>query len=123
MINLPPPHDDLPDYYLGCLLYYDNDGKDNCRWIVYDGHNFVRCPTRRDAMDYINTTTSRVNGQARQKLISARVCVNAAITRLETAALLSEPVRRLLLQRLAVQLRPVLVDLDNIILTKHDENE
>lgn len=125
-MKLPPPHKtrqiepyryELPDYYLGCLIYYDGDGDDNCRWVVYDGRNYVRCATRRDATDYINKLTDRSEGETRRQLISARIDVNSAIEKMEAAAVMSEPARRLLLQRHAVRLRPVLVDLDNIIMT------
>ena len=84
---------------------------------MYDGRNYVRCATRRDATDYINKLTDKSEGETRRQLISARIDVNSAIEKMEAAAVMSEPARRLLLQRHAVRLRPVLVDLDNIIMS------
>lgn len=111
---------DLPDYYLGCLLYYDDESGDNCRWTVYDGFNYVKCATKRDALDYIAGLRRNDTSESRRLLVGARMDVNTAMTRLDKAALFSEPARRLQLQRLAVMLRPVLVDLDNIILPNNN---
>lgn len=124
-ITTPPPANvhtlnDLPDYYLGCLLYYDDESDDNCKWTVYDGCNYVKCATKRDALDYIAGLRHSDTSEARRMLVGARIDVNSAMTRLDRAAVHSEPARRLQLQRLSVMLRPVLVDLDNIILPNNN---
>lgn len=36
----------LPDYIHGRLIFEDQTGDDNCRWVVYDGRKFYRCPSR-----------------------------------------------------------------------------
>lgn len=108
--------DNIPDYYLGKLLYYDEFGDDNCRWVVYDGQTRVRCPTRHDAIDYIARHALRDDDQRKRLIISARLLLNKAMEHLDRAARMSEGQDKLLYESLAVKLRPHIVDLDNQIL-------
>lgn len=106
---------EIPDYYLGCLVYYDEFGLDNCRWVVYDGHAKVRCPTRKDAVDYIATHRLKRDEQITRLLLSARLLCNRACDELQQAARSSSGTEQLLYDRLAVRLKPIIVDLDNIL--------
>lgn len=117
-MNPPPPvhTNELPDYYLGCLIYFDEDSKDECRWVVYDGNSKVRCPTRHDAIDYIASTRLNTDEKLSRLFVDARVSLSHTMQILDRAAKYASGPRALLLQRLAVRLRPVLVELDNIIL-------
>lgn len=127
----PPPQNvctlnDIPDYYYGMLLYYDLDGEDNCRWVVYNGETKVRCPTRRDALDYITQTARNTDDKCAKLVLDARLRLNTTIYCLDKAATFETGTQRLLLERLAVRLKPVLVELDNLLtLTsiKHDEKK
>ena len=51
-IQTPPPATDglasVPDYFCGRLIYEVDDG-DSCRWVVYDGNDKHRFPTRGQA--------------------------------------------------------------------------
>lgn len=117
--STPPPTivcTDVPDYYLGKLLYYDDDSDDNCRWVVYDGYNKIRCPTRSAAIDYISKTSLSTNDETRRQLLSARLHLNRAMMALDKAADQSAGVEKLQYARLAVRLRPTLVDIDNNLL-------
>lgn len=118
--NTPPPqlyvHEDLPSYYYGKLLYYDEDGKDNCRWVVYDGHSKVRCPTRSSALDYIISTKAEQPTIVQRRLLQARMDINNAYEALRKAADSSAGAEQLLLDRLSVKLRPLLVELDNLLI-------
>lgn len=121
MDNLPPPpanvSTDLPDYYLGCLLYYDADGEDNCRWVVYDGANRIRCYTRREAMDYISTHRLDNDELTMRYLVDARISVQHACEALQRAANnMHAGTDKLRLEKLSVNLRPIIVDLDNLLL-------
>lgn len=116
----PPPQNvctlqDIPDYYYGMLLYYDLDGDDNCRWVVYNGVTKVRCPTRKDALDYITSTAKHTDEKSAQLVLDARLRLDKAIYCLDKAATFETGAKRLLLERLAVRLKPVLVELDNIL--------
>lgn len=107
----------LPDYYLGFLIFYDELNQDSCKWVVYDGTSRVRCPTRASAVDYITDRYNARRGASIQtQIIDARISLNHAISQLDAAANASGGVEKLHLQRLAVRLKPVLVDIDNIIL-------
>ena len=59
-----PPHNmaDLPDYIHGRLIFEDKSDEDNCKWIVYDGVTFYRCPTRRAAEKLAEEQASRLMG-------------------------------------------------------------
>lgn len=109
--------DTLPDYYLGMLLVHDEMSEDNCKWLVYDGGSRVRCPTRRDAINYIEQRHRTMSGaDVHARLIDARLSLNHAITALDTLAAQLGGLEQLQLERLAVRLKPVLVDIDNIII-------
>lgn len=122
MSATPPPanlehRDPLPDYYLGYLIFYDEFSEDNCKWVVYDGMSRVRCPTRRGAIDYITDRAGKnKNPDFQTRIIDARISLNRAITQLDSCAELFDGIARLQLERLAVRLKPVLVDIDNIVL-------
>lgn len=59
-----PPHNmaELPDYIHGRLLFQDMSDEDNCKWIVYDGVTFYRCPTRRAAEKLAEEQATRLMG-------------------------------------------------------------
>lgn len=108
---------EIPDYYLGMLVFYDEFSDDNCKWVVYDGMNKIRCPTRRDAMNYIaERKTKDLTPDIFGRIIDARISLNRTIELLDTAAQLSGGLEKTLLERLAVRLRPVLVEIDNVSL-------
>lgn len=121
--NAPPPapwYDDIPDYVLGKLLYYDQDSDNACRWIVYDGAQKIRCATRKDAIRYIQMTVLHQDNEAQRLTISARAYIQKALEQLDKAATKTST-NSLLLERLSVKLRPFVVDLDNLILTDYDK--
>lgn len=115
MESYPPPaaFGELPEYHLGRLLYYDEMSHDNCRWIVYDGIKKVRCPSRTAALNYITEQNEAVPDVSAKAISRARFHLNRAIMELDFAALHSP--NRLILERLAVRLRPFLVEIDNQI--------
>lgn len=109
--------DQLPDYYLGFLIMFDEFSEDACKWVVYDGTSRVRCPTRASAVDYVTDRYNARRGAGIQsQLIDARISLNHAITQLDAAANACGGVEKSHLQLLAVRLKPVLVDIDSIIL-------
>lgn len=116
----PPPDlqpNELPDYYMGFLIFYDEFSDDKCKWVLYDGSARVRCPTRKDAMNYI--TERKVENSATaitSRIIDARISLNRAIRQLDAAACVVGGLEKLQLERLAVKLKPVLVEIDNIVI-------
>lgn len=119
----PSPHelqpDSLPDYYLGFLITFDEFSEDACKWVVYDGTSRVRCPTRTSAIDYVTERYKQRSGLClKSRIIDARISLNHAIEQLDVAANELGGVKKFHLKRLAVRLKPVLVDIDNITLNE-----
>lgn len=111
--------DQLPDYYLGFLIMFDEFSEDACKWVVYDGTSRVRCPTRTSAIEYITERYKQRSGLCfKSRIIDARISLNHAIEQLDAAANELGGVEKFHLQRLAVRLKPVLVDIDNITLNE-----
>ena len=113
-------YSDLPDYYLGKLLYFDDCTDDNCRWVVYDGHSKVRCATRRDAIDYIQSHSLVDHTETMRRMIYARTLLARAMMMIDAAADRETAATQLLLRRLAVTIRPIIIEIDNITLKHYD---
>lgn len=122
--NPPPPRDvcTIPDYVLGKLLFYDELTDNNCRWVVYDGAQKVRCATRRDALDYIQRRVTESSGEVQRLALSARVHIQKALEELDRAAMKATE-DSLVLARLSARLRPFVVELDNITLYNYGKNK
>lgn len=114
MENLPLPRgtrkaahlqqDGLPDYYLGRLIVFEEMSEDNCRWVVYDGHNRVRCPSRASAVDYISSIVKETDDRTRLLISRASYFAAKARETLEAAAnSCSDPTAALLLRQRAVE--------------------
>lgn len=121
MDNTPPPqnactNDGLPEYYLGCLLYKDDDTADNCRWVVYDGHCKIRCVTRQSAVDFIAKNYRSDVTKVYTLLVAARMQLNCAYNDLVRASAEQDGPKKLVIEQLSVRLRPYIVALDNLII-------
>lgn len=55
--------DDVPDYAFGRLIYYDGISEDNCRWIVYDGRQCVRCTSKSAAYKFAAEQANAVGSE------------------------------------------------------------
>lgn len=121
----PPPTkiDELPDYYLGRLIAYEPNSNDRCKWVVYDGVSKVRCYTRRSAVDYINSIIMETTNEQSMYLGRARYFIIKTIESLDAASRYAIGADKLLLERLAVKLRPYLVDIDNNLRPLIHKNE
>lgn len=121
--NYPPPANvcPIPDYILGKLMYYDEGSNDNCKWVVYDGYAKVRCPSRAEAIAYIQEQVLGRDGEAERLIIDARAHIQSALQKLDRAATRTAT-NSLLLARLSARLRPFVVDLDNITLNNYGKN-
>ena len=113
----PPPPNELPDYYMGFPIFYDEFSGGKCKSGGYDGSARVRCPTRKDAMNYISERKVENTAPAiTSRIIDARISLNRAISQLDAAACVVGGLEKLQLERLAVKLKPVLVEIDNIVI-------
>lgn len=115
--STPPPQKpiDIPDYYLGMLIDYEPMSHDSCKWVVYDGHSKVRCVSRASAISYITERRRLRTSDTTATVNLARYYVNKACNLLEQSARKSVPTDRLLLDYLAVQLKPIIVNIDNYL--------
>lgn len=115
--STPPPQKpiDIPDYYLGMLIDYEPMSRDSCKWVVYDGHSKVRCVSRASAISYITERRRLRTSDTTVTVNLARYYVNKACNLLEQAARKADPTDRLLLDYLAVQLKPIIVNIDNYL--------
>ena len=83
-------NDELPDYYLGHLIYFDYWTPNNCRWVVYDGHGTVRCTSRQSAMHYIesqqpvNSDITRATGEILDAILKRAGDTAARLAQLST---------------------------------------
>lgn len=120
MDNYPPPAnvctDGLSEYYLGCLLYYDDESEDNCRWVIYDGHSRIRCVTRDAAVEFIARNYREDSTRAYTLLVAARMHLHAAHKDLVKAAAEATGPKKLCIEQTSARLRPYIVLLDNLIL-------
>lgn len=110
MKNYPPPSailDELPDYFLGCLIYYDNDPNNNMKWVCYDGRDRYRCITRSAAESCAKTLKSRNSDLQIGHLQVAYHFLFRAWHILDKAAVESDVSTRLFLEMKAVEVRKI----------------
>lgn len=106
------------------LLYYDDETEDNCRWCIYDGYSTIRCTSRKSAIDFIRATVLQSrNEKYINSLLDARMSFAHAMHQLEVAACETADTTQLRLQRIAVKIRPVLTEIDNVLLPLYDKNK
>lgn len=113
--TIPPQIGELPDYYLGRLIYYDDLGDDNCRWIIYDGVNTIRFPSRAAAERYCIEVSLKISDDSIQNLMRSYEYMRRSYLILDKAAQLSPANHRLLLESIALKVRLMADKLDSII--------
>lgn len=119
-ITTPPREvlNDLPDYYLGCLIYYDDTPDNTMRWICYDGHTKYRCISQPAAMN----CAAQLNKIATDKQIGHLTLSHHFLTRawktLDMAAAASDIETRLWLELKSVEVRKLADALDTLISQK-----
>lgn len=111
----PPPVNDLPDYIHGRLIFQDTTSDDNCRWVVYDGRTFFRCPSRKAA----EQLAARQREGARPSLdniyLAQHHATRAAQVLRRAAAEQTEEDIRQYIEAWSVQLRRIADKLDDFI--------
>lgn len=119
--NSTPPREvlnELPDYFLGCLIYYDYDEGDSMRWICYDGRTKYRCATR-SAAETCARQISRVSTNAQVgHLMLANHFLTRAWKAMDKAAAESDIDTRLWLELKAVETRKLSDAVDTLISQK-----
>lgn len=123
--NTPPSEvlNELPDYYLGCLIYYDVTEDDNMRWIVYDGRQKVRCISRQVAEAYARKMAAITAPEEVGMLMQSHHFLKRAYKSLDKAAEHANVEDRLVLQYKALEVRKVADLIDTMIAKKIDKDK
>lgn len=103
-----PPHDvlkDLPDYFLGCLIYYDDSPDNSMKWICYDGRQKYRCISRYAAENCAKQLHNLTTEEGVGHLITAHHFLTRAYKAIDKAAAESDTETRLWLELKAVDVR------------------
>lgn len=120
-VNTTPPREvlnELPDYFLGCLIYHDDREGNTMRWICYDGRTKYRCATRASA----EACARRIAGYATDEQIGHLITAYHFLTRawrtIDKAAAESDVNTRLWLELKAVEVRKLADAIDTLISQK-----
>lgn len=118
-----PPHNmaELPDYIHGRLLFQDMSDEDNCKWIVYDGVTFYRCPTRRAAEKLAEEQATRLMGDTAGLKVASHHLTRASQELERIINKEPDTELRVYLDALRLGIRKIDFKLDTII--KQHENE
>ena len=118
-----PPHNmaELPDYIHGRLLFQDLSDEDNCKWIVYDGVTFYRCPTRRAAEKLAEEQATRLMGDTAGLKVASHHLTRASQELERIINKEPDTELRVYLDALRLGIRKIDFKLDTII--KQHENE
>ena len=115
-IQTPPPADDrlsgIPDYFCGRLIYETDDG-DSCRWVVYDGNNKQRFPSRQAAEKWCISHSYQATTEDISKVMLNYARLVSVYKSLDSLACVLTD-ERATLQGMALTLRRLADKLDNI---------
>lgn len=117
MANLPLPVNvatNLPDYYFGQLIYFDEFGEDSCRWVIYDGLRKWRFPTKKAAMRWAEEQKIDFPGTPSARIARVRALIDEAMKTLDLEADNSKPLESEILRKIALELRKVNETLINL---------
>lgn len=76
-MELPPPaKNEVPDYFLGRLIFEMNDGN-ACKWVVYNGNDMLRFPSRSAAEKWCIKHTYQVDKEDVGKILQCIARLNS----------------------------------------------
>ena len=113
-----PPREvlnELPDYYLGHLIFYDNGDDDAMRWVVYDGRTKVRCISKAAAEKYISEKVADISETEIYETMIAHHHLKRAWKALNKAANDSKVEDKLWLELKSVEVRRIAAQIDTFI--------
>lgn len=123
-IQKPPrsSFDELPDYYCGRLILKDTTSDDNCRWIVYDGRQSIRCVSKTAAYRVAAEQANATNDTAIYQLMAAHHAATRASDAAQKAADESADIR-IACEQISVNLRRIADQIDTIISQTSHEHD
>lgn len=116
-----PPRDtlkELPDYFLGCLIYYDDTPDNSMKWICYDGRQKYRCISRQAAENCARQLKNLVTQDGVGHLITAHHFLTRAYHAIDKAAAECDTETRLWLELQALDVRKLADAIDLLISQK-----
>ena len=113
-----PPREvlnELPDYYLGHLIFYDDRENDAMHWVVYDGRTKVRCVSKAAAEKYISEKVADISETEINHSMIAHHHLTRAWKALDRAANDSEVEDKIWLELVSVEVRKIADKVDTFI--------
>ena len=107
--------DDIPDYAFGRLIYYDGVSEDNCRWIVYDGRQYVRCTSKTAAYKFAAEQANAVGSECIHFLMVGHHHLTRGYKAIDRAAAMMPVELKLECEAIALQVRRLADKIDSII--------
>lgn len=104
----------IPDYFAGRLIYYDDISPETMRWVVYDGHRKVRFTSRRAAERWCAAESLKIHSEAIDRLMLAYLYADKAKQALEAAASFANEMREEI-EFYALEIRRISDKIDTII--------
>lgn len=117
MSNLPPPANvatNLPDYYFGQLIYFDEFGEDSCRWVIYDGLRKWRFPSKKAAMRWAESQKIDFPKTPSARLERARALLDEARDTIDREADNAKPLEAEILRKIAFEVRKISDTISNL---------
>lgn len=121
-----PPREvlnELPDYYLGHLIFYDDGEDDAMRWVVYDGRTKVRCISKAAAEKYISEKVATISDVELNHTMIAHHHLTRAWKALDKEANDSEVEDKIWLELVSVEIRKIADKIDIFISQKINPNK
>lgn len=119
--RITPPDkvlNELPDYFLGRLIYFEDTPNENMKWVVYDGRTKVRCISRTAAENCIRQQVATTSKEQISHLMVGHHFLQRAWKAIDRAAQESDINDRLWLERKSVEVRAMGAALDLLISQK-----
>lgn len=121
-----PPREvlnDLPDYFLGCLIYYEDNPDNMMNWICYDGRQRYRCISRTAAEECARQCQNLTTKDGVGHLMTAHHFLTRAYKSLDKAAAESDVETRIWLELKAVETHRMADAIDILISQRIKRNE
>lgn len=115
MNKCTPPHNDLPDYCFGRLLFFDENKNPGTPWVVYDGQHYHRFPHRGDAERYCQEKATSTSSEVVEGMLLCQYRSDRLSHYLDKIGKKASIDIRLQLEQLAVYARRIADALDTII--------
>lgn len=83
----------LPDYFAGRLIYFDDISPETMKWVVYDGHKKVRFTSRKAAERWCAAESMKIHSEVIDRLMVAYLYADKSKQALEAAASFANELR------------------------------